>query len=811
MSVPPVLHAYLETDSTIALVRREGTERIIERVPAEYVAFYATEDLDERMMRELRTSRYVRSAKVEGKWVRVGFVNRQVRRDFCTHENSPFVKKGIKAYEGDIHPIMRLVVDRGIEIAKPRRVYLDLETDSRVSMADKESMRILSWSLVDEQGCVQAGLLESDTDEAERRLLDRLWKGLEPYDQVVAWNGDGFDFPVLWARSRARNVKADANNWLWLDQMILFRRMNLNAAESGEEKRSMKLNSIAQAVVGEGKEEMPPEVVARFGDRSLSSLSYQLWEAGGECRNLLLRYNVKDADLQRRIEDETGYIAVFQSLCELSHIFGDTRSLNPTQQMDGYMLRLGLDRSYHFATKVYAEGEEEREKFRGAYVMEPKCQGITYNVHVADFASLYPSIILTWNMSPDTKRPVPVNGPMPDGFCRSPLTGIGFTTQEEGILPVALGELIRMRKYWSERQAAFPPGTAEHQDAKRKSTAFKVAANSFYGVVGSPFSRFFDKDVAESITQNGVWLIKRTIEQAAAQGMEAIYGDTDSVFVTGATQEQFDAFVNRCNQEVYPELLRRQGCVRNAIKLAYEKAFERLVMPKAKRYCGRWAHYKGKPATADSKPEIKGLEYKRGDAGLLAMNLQAQVIDLLCGGMDKNPGVDVPTTELDRYHSVLSTVRAYVLEGALKFEEVVLSKSLSRGVGEYAQKVKKDGTLSSQPPHVVVAKMLKDRGQDVRQGTRIEYVVTDGSVAPAKVIPAEDYTGHEVDRYHLWESLVYPPTQRLLEAAFPEQDWAAWGRVRPAKPKTLRRGKAAHEGQLSLGGLMGLTNRTSAA
>ena len=61
-----------------------------------------------------------------------------------------------------------------------------------------------------------------------------------------------------------------------------------------------------------------------------------------------------------------------------------------------------------------------------------------------------------------------------------------------------------------------------------------------------------------------------------------------------------------------------------------------------------------------------------------------------------------------------------------------------------------------------------------------------------KVIPADDYDG-DCDRYHLWDTLVYPPSQRLLEGAFPDYDWAAFADVRPKKPKKQ---KKVHENQL---------------
>jgi DNA polymerase I len=783
-----VLNAYLSDDDKVVLVTREGGRRVTRAVRAEHVAYFLATDLAPALQRELRESRYVCSYRPEGRWLRVGFVDSNVRRGFCTGAASPIVQRGIAAYEGDVSPVMRHVVDHGLSIERPRRAYLDIETCGRVPFRRKEEMRVLSWAIVDDGGGAHVAGLAEDCDGAERDLLGKMWEALEAYDQVLAWSGDRFDFPVIWARSQRRGIKGDARGWLWLDQLKVFERMNMNSSESGAEKQSMKLGAIAQEVVGEGKDQAPPDVVARFGDREMGALSWDMWSAGGEWRRRHLRYNLQDTDLLRKIERKTGFVELFQTVCEVCSVFPDSQGLNPTKQMDGYMLKLGLARDHHFPTKRFYE---EGPKFKGADVMQPTCKGITRNVHVADFASLYPSIILSWNMSPETRREgVAINGPIPEGMCRAPLTGIAFDALAQGMLPLAVSEMIRERKNWSEEQARHPPGTDEHQDAKRRSTAFKVVANTFYGVVGSPYSRYFERRVAESVSQTGAWLIRLTISEAKAGGFDVVYGDTDSLFAVGGDEARFAAFVAHCNENLYPAALRKLGCPSNHVKLAYEKAFERVVFTSAKRYAGRWLHYKGKPAAANSRPEIKGLEFKRGDAGLVARELQARMIDLICGGLGLNPGKQVPTEDVALVHEVLAEFRARVLEGELRLPEVKIVKSLSKSIREYAQKVKKDGTMSAQPTHVVVAKLLEERGEDVGEGARIEYVVVDGNVAPMRAIPAADYVG-EFDRYHLWEALVYPPTQRLLAAAFPDNDWEAWGKVRP-------RDRHALPGQLAL-------------
>jgi len=656
------LNAYYERDKIVLVSRDEQGKVRSQRVRPESSCFIRRAAVDSDLYRMLKGSSLVRSLVAEGEWLRVVWCDRPTCRD----ASLALEAKGIPTYEADISPIRRYSADNRIEIARPKRCYLDLETDSRVSFSKKEEMRILIWSVVAEDEQTWTGVLEEDTDAAEQRLLMQLLKVLDPYDQVASWNGDRFDFPVLRARAKAREIKIDLGRWLWLDHLELFKRMNQMAAESGDEKQSYALQAIATAVVGEGKDDVD------------ASQSWQMWEAGGEKRDKLARYCWKDTDLMRRIEAKTGYIELLQTLCETCGTFPNSRGADPGNQVESFLLRLALERGEHFKSRI---DDKRGEQYRGAFVMEPREKGIIRDVHVADFSGLYPSIILSWNMSPETliEKPGPTRSGVPDRCCPSYLkhyplvypsrpnrvceaaiTESWFDTDREGLLPAALKRMLVLRKVWNVRKAAVPPGTPEWKDADRRSTAYKIAANSFYGVVGSPLSKLFDREVAESVSQCGVWLIKETIKEAEAKGMRVVYGDTDSLFIAGCMREEFERFVGWCNAELYPKLLLSKGCVENRINLAFEKSFSRIVLVCAKKYAGMYSHYKGTAATAESKPEIKGLEYKRGDSVRLARQMQEEVINLV---------IVKGNEEQAKIEDILSRYRERVLEGIIEKAE----------------------------------------------------------------------------------------------------------------------------------------------
>jgi len=774
-----VVNAYVEQDLHVALLHRRD-DGVLEkhRVRGEYSFFLKAEDATPELLRQLRREDGVWFREEPG-WVRAGCSSWLVRKEVVRRYAS---KLGLTVYEGDVSPVKRLFADRAdLSIQRPRRCYFDLETDSRVPFSRMKEMRILVW-VVGVDGApgegprvVDAGVLDEDDDRSERELLRRFFTVLKDYDQVVSWNGQKFDEVVLAARTeRAGWHPAVLRQWLWLDQMVVFQRMNQHSAESGEEKQSFGLNAIAQAVVGEGK------------DSFNAKFTYEAWEAGGARLDELVRYCAQDVLLLPKIERKKGYVDQHFSVCELCGVFPDTHGLYPSAHVDGMMFQLARGTGVRFGTKRDAAGLGEKKS--GAYVMAPTCRGIAKDVHCLDFAQMYPSIITTWNIGVDTKADIPVNGAIPDGYCRAPTTGTGFVREPLGMFASAVARVGELRKESRALSDRLPAGTPEWHDAYAKSTAYKVVVNSFPGTTGLVGGRFYDKAVYEAVTKTAEWLTRKVTAAAEERGFRTIYIHTDGLYFVGGTREQFAEFAAWCTADLFPRLARAQGCARCDLVIEYEKSFERLVFTMKNRYVGAYSMWKGKPVTGERKPEIKGLEYKRGDAGLLARRLQAEVIDLLVGGL-KIARAPTPSERVDDYVEVVERHRLRVFEGELALAEVQQSKGLNRGVGQYAQKTKKDGTKTALPIQARVAQEMAGAGDEVFVGSKVAWVVVDAEAK--RIVPASQYDG-TVDRLDLWNKRVWPPTERLLSAAFPEE---AWERFRAAREKKPRASKPPRPGQ----------------
>jgi len=827
-------------DKDVYLVHRDGESVTYRRVPARWSCWLRGLSAEDK--RVLQRNPLVSGLAEEGRLTRLEFRNRWDRRSVVYHLTEHIRGLSIAdalsrtstgtfeaaILEGDVNPLRRLLSDLpALQIGTPRLVWLDLEVDSRKTFEEMRNgkARVLCWTACDvDERVVGEGMLEHDSDAAEKDLLGKLYDVIAGFDVVLSWNGDAFDFDVLRERTKKLRVRHLAtgrppvlHRWCFLDHMLVFQKYN-QAHESGEERTSFALNAIAEHVVGEGKSD--------FDARH----TWEAWAAGGEQREKLGRYCRQDTRLMPRIEAKTGFVALHVAVCQVTRCFPDSFSLRATAQGDGFLLALGGQRGFRFPTRRFAEeGEEEHDPFLGAYVMEPKRLGIIDDVHVGDFAGLYPSIMRSWNMSPDTlvdHRDTSVPR------CKLPHEETYFRTDRRGIFPEALDTLVAERARYTKRADDAEPGSPEWDRFKRLSGAYKIIANSFYGIIGSPFSRYFDRTIAQGVTQTGAWLIKKVAHESTLAGVDPFYGDTDSVVVTGSA-DVFRGVVDRLNA-AWPDILRELGCTESYVKLEFEKSFRRMVLVSAKRYAGRYLTHKGKPAPIDMKPEIKGLEFKRGDTLRLAREMQREAIEKMLD-VSREPPTYAEMREL------VARWRARVLDGDIALADVTLSQSVRR-LSDYVERYtatrctnsvgkKKCGyefgdrevrrpekvrgkppvelkdvvekcprcsaprKVATQPAHVRVARLLAERGELVVEGTRIEYLVVgrpEGDEDDGKLVavPAHDPGAFErIDRDYYWMSRVLPPTARLLAAVFPGVVWEET----PATRNKERKAAAAAE------------------
>jgi len=163
----------------------------------------------------------------------------------------------------------------------------------------------------------------------------------------------------------------------------------------------------------------------------------------------------------------------------------------------------------------------------GGFVLFPK-PGVHEDVLSLDFSSMYPSIMIGYNISPDTV--VSPDEKLAE-FYEAPGTEYRFRTHPDGFFKLILTNLIERRKTVREQMAKTDKGSDEYTILDVHQNAIKILTNAFYGYTGWHAAKWYRKECAEATTAWGRTIIQDAAERAEKHGLEVIYGDTDSLFV----------------------------------------------------------------------------------------------------------------------------------------------------------------------------------------------------------------------------------------------------------------------------------------
>ena len=455
-----------------------------------------------------------------------------------------------------------------------RRVALDIEVYSsvptRVPDAREAEEPIICISLVGSDGLERVLLLRREGVEEgqpdlpehvrveyydrEEDLLLAVFGALIDYPIVITFNGDDFDLRYLFHRAERLGFnrkeipiepgrdKYSLKYGIHIDLYKFFSITALQVYAFGKKYESVTLDEIGAALLGIGKKAI---------EKPISELSYA--ELASYCyRDALITLRLTQFD-----DDLVMKLAVLLSRISKMPIEDATR-LSVSKWIRSFMQfelrRRGalipnkediLAEKSTTATKAVVKG-----KYMGAIVVKPK-PGIHMNVTVLDFASLYPSAIKAWNLSFETVR-------CPHKECRDNLVpGLPHWVcrKKRGITSLLIGSLRDLRVYWYKPKSK-DKSLPERVRAWYKvvQLVLKVILNASYGVFGADIFEFYCPPVAESTTAIGRHAITSVIEKCAEMGMEVLYGDTDSVFLKGPTEEQVEALIEWAEKELHMDL-----------------------------------------------------------------------------------------------------------------------------------------------------------------------------------------------------------------------------------------------------------------
>lgn len=459
------------------------------------------------------------------------------------------------------------------------------------------------------------------------------WLKQEHIDVITGWYSAGFDLPYILRRTEFLNLdpnqmspveyaKAYRKGDFWrcyvngldhIDMMEAIQDLGYNLS-------NFKLATAAKEILGDDDEH-----------QKLTEVTWRDWKDNYEG---FIRYSIRDVEILIKIERELEIFSLYTTLQELANLPALNYVLMKSTVVDFYILS-----EYHGKTVFPTRLIRKRKKYMGAMVLEPREPGLHLDVAVFDFASLYPTSVMAFNLSPETyiasAHDVEDAGKTQDQFTRrlqekgikvvdtgheDELFGKRYWflahNQRVGILPKLLKKLYLQRKKL-KAEMKDPNISAAHRNALDKhQQAIKLVLNSTYGAMGFPWFRLYKPEVADAITYYARQALLHAIKKAEEAGMTVIYGDTDSIFVkeNGKPADELNAWVDSFNASIANDFISQynQGLddEYNLMELEFEKDMERFYMGEAKkRYYGI--------VRDTGKKYIRGLNIIRKDAPTL--------------------------------------------------------------------------------------------------------------------------------------------------------------------------------------------------
>ncbi len=565
-----------------------------------------------------------------------------------------------------------------------------------IGIYNKDKKSVITWK--------PSNLKEAIVVKDEEEMLREFFKMIDEYDILISYNGDNFDMPFLKTRSEELKLKspvlltktrANFKNCLHIDLYNIITKHLMAEVKT----RTNKLDDIAKFFLGEGKTD-----IKLFED----NLGKDIWDSDEVSRiDDILKYNLQDCRITYLIGEKILPLEYrFSNLIGVSMY--DTTRGGFSQLVESYLMREVVKKGIFIKNRP-ADNELEqrrRETYVGAYVYKPT-PGLYNNIHVLDFKSLYPSILVSHNISPDTLDESGEIEVKIDGKIHK------FTKKRKGFIVDVVANLIKRR---AEIKKNLGKGVDEQ--------ALKTLANATYGYLGFFAARWYSRECAESITALGRKYITETIEKAGKGGFKVIYGDTDSLMVIGEIKE-VKKFLEGINKGL-PGIM----------ELEYEGFYKSGI------FVGSAAGgAKKRYALLDEKGnmEIKGFEFVRGDWSRIAKETQEKVLELALNG------------EKEKALKFVREVVKKIKKGEIEKDKLVINRQLTKRPEEY-------GLVG---PHVKVAQALQRKGEKVGGRMIISYVITkNGKTISDKARWYEDAENYDPDYYI--NNQVIPAAIRIL-------------------------------------------------
>ncbi len=439
------------------------------------------------------------------------------------------------------HKILTFDIEVEMDSGRPEPEKAENEI---TSIALHDSVTNDRWVLIlDKQRLIKDSVDNNVTINSfrtERELLSsflNIYASIEP-TILTGWNIDNFDIPYLYNRLRRIFGERTANRLSpigivtyhkyreryyiagvsAMDYLFLYRKFTMSELEN------YKLDTIGKKEVNMGK------IVYEGSLDKLFNTNLEKF----------IEYNLRDIDIVIAIDKKLQYIDLARSICHAGCVPYDEISYSSIYLEGAILADLKRDKMVTAnKPKRTAKFGEDEGSFIGAFVKDP-IVGIYKWIYDLDLTSLYPSIIMSLNISPETKVSKINNWDM-ELYAKGKLellefnngksmslenfnkfikeanlsiasNGVMYRMDKEGIIPKILKKWFDKRVEYRKLESDYgKKGDMEkYAFYNKRQTTQKILLNSLYGVLGLQSFRFFDIDNAEAVTTTGRDIILNT-------------------------------------------------------------------------------------------------------------------------------------------------------------------------------------------------------------------------------------------------------------------------------------------------------------
>jgi len=342
-----------------------------------------------------------------------------------------------------------------------------------------------------------------------------------------------------------------------------------------------------------------------------------------------------------------------------------------TRATDVYLLRK-FHGKYVVARKP--KGGRPRLKFEGAFVLDPKT-GVYRNVVMLDFSGMYPSIISSFNMSPETFRKTKeddcyeVYYTMQNSHEKRTCY---FKKYPKGVIPELI-EMLTVRRKKVKDEMKQMEETEEWHNKWALQFALKKLIASIFGTFSSPNFRFYCPEISAVTCYVGRQMIHRVINKAKELGYTSILCDTDSILIELSPEDDPVEKGKEITKIINDDLRKfAEETDTGVMNVKFEKVYSVFIPVKKKRYIGMvsWEDH------PQHELDVKGFQAKRSDAPRLSREIQKKIFTLILDNIDK--GEELEDNIDDFIERIKRNIKDYPLE------EISIPRKIKKPINSYA-------------------------------------------------------------------------------------------------------------------------------